>query len=304
MKKLKFILYSFITLTVVFSGCKKKDNPLDKEQYIKQVYLVGANSSNNEGRTIIKANYLNGADAEASFNLSVATGGSLNIDRDVTATIADAGLAQITRYNSLYLYRSTDIKIRKLNDLFYRIPSKNVLIKANEVNGTTPVYVKTAGLQPDSLYAFSVKIASVSEPDYISMRKTDTVLMVSLNLINAYSDYTYKVVGTYYPLNTPTSVSSVSLTARQLKATNYNTVRFYHLDNKEEYANIAPFGVKMQVAIDNTLIISAWGTLNVTAGGGTYNPDTKTFNAWYNYVVSGVTYQFKGTFTATVPPAV
>jgi hypothetical protein len=303
MKKLNFILCSFIALIIVFSGCKKKDDPLDKEQYIKQVYIVGANTSNNEGRAIIKVNYVNTADAEASFNLSLAAGGSLSVDRDVTATISDAGLGRITMYNNLYLYRSTDVKLRKLSDAVYRIPNKDVVIKANDVYGTTPVYVKTAGLACDSLYAFTVKIASVSEPDYISIRKVDTVLLVSLNLINDYSEYSYKVVGQSYPLSNPANATSISMAARQLKATSYNSVRFFHLDGKEEYPNIASLGVKMQVAADNTLTISAWGTLNIIAGGGTYDPATKTFNAWYNYVSGGVTYQFKGTFTAIVPPA-
>lgn len=301
MKKLNFILCSFITLTILSSGCKKNDDPLDKEQYKKQVYLVGANKSNNEGRAIIKLNYLNG-DEEASFNLSVAAGGSLNIDRDIIANIADAGLAPITAYNSLYLYRSTDIKYRQLSSSIYRIPNKAVGLKAGTTYGTTPVYVKTAGLHPDSLYAFTVKVASVSEPDYISIRKTDTVLMVSLSLINAYSDYTYKVEGKTFALSTPTVTTSVSLAARQLKATSSNTVRFFHLDNKEEYANIALFGVKMQVAADNSLTFSAWDSLVITASGGTYNPLTKKFTGWYNYVSGGITYQFNGTFTATVPP--
>jgi hypothetical protein len=304
MKKLNFILCSIIALTVVFVGCKKEENPLDKEQYLKKVYLVGANSSNNEGKTTFKLNYLSGADEEASFDISVAASGSLNVDRDVTATLTDGGIAQITRYNNLYLYRPTDIKYQQLSTNLYRVPDKNVVIKAGEVYGTTPVRVKTAGLHPDLLYALTVKIASVSQPDYVSIRNTDTVLMVSLNLINAYSDYTYSVVGQYFPINTPASISTVSMTARQLKATSFNTVRFFHLDNKEEYGNITPFGVKMQVATDNTLIISSWGTLNVTAGGGTYNPATKTFNAWYNYMVGSNTYQFKGTFVATVPPKV
>ncbi|MCD0489514.1 DUF4361 domain-containing protein [Pedobacter sp. MC2016-14] len=303
MKKLNFILCSFTSIVVLLGGCKKKDEPLDREQYIKQVYLVGANRTNNEGRAIVKLNYANGADAESSFNLSVAVGGSLNVDRDVTATVADAGIAQITNYNNLYLFKPTDIKYQQLSDVLYRIPNKDVIIKANEVYGTTPVYIKTANLNPDLLYAFTVKIAKVSEPDYVTIRKTDSVLMVSLTLINAYSDYSYSIVGQYYNLNTPAVTTSLSLPVRQLKATSYNTVRFFHLSNSEDNASIVPYGVKIQVAADNTLTISSAGTLVISGGGGTYNPTAKKFDIWYNYVVAGVTYQFKGTLTANLPLA-
>jgi hypothetical protein len=38
MKKLKFIIFPLIVLTAILGGCKKESDPLDHEQYIKQVY--------------------------------------------------------------------------------------------------------------------------------------------------------------------------------------------------------------------------------------------------------------------------
>ncbi len=296
MKKLNFIVYLFIVLMVFLNGCKKEDNPLDHEQYLKQVYIVGANVSNNEGRSIINLSYLKSPEVEQVTSLSVATGGSKNIDKDVSVTIADAGTTAISSYNFLYLYKDGQIKYQKLNNSYFRVPNTTIQIKANEVYGTTPVYIKTGNLHCDSLYALTFKIASVSQPDYVSIRKTDTVLMMSINMINSYSD-TYQVAGkTFIPGSANPADTTAIGVSRVLKAVNYNTVRFYHLSTTEDLVNAVSSGVKIQVNDDNSLTITPWGTLLITSGGGTYNPTTRTFDLWYNYTVGAVTYQFKGTF--------
>lgn len=300
MKKLKFIILPLVAIAAILSGCKKEDDPLDHEQYIKQAYIVGSNKSNNEGLSIVKLPYSKTADQEQVTNISIATGGSMNIDRDISVSLAEAGNDAIMRYNFLYLYKDGDIKYQKLANSFYRIPNKTIVLKAGEVYNTTPLYVKTANLHADSLYAVTVKIASVSEPDYISIRKTDTVLMVSFAMINDYSD-TYQVQGRYYRYGASAAVDTVSLSlTRVLKALDYNTVRFYHLSNTEILSNAASNGVKVKVNDDNTLTITPYGTLAITSGGGTYNPTSKLFTVTYNYTVSGVAYQFKGTFKRNV----
>lgn len=294
MKKLKFIIFPFITLIVVLSGCTKEKDPLDQEQYIKQVYIVSANKSNNEGLSTIKLAYSKSADEEQVTNISVAASGSQGIDRNIAVSLVEAGNENITRYNALYRY-SGDIKYQKLNPSFYRIPEKTVQIKSGEIYATMPLYVKTASLHCDSLYAVTVKIASVSEPDYISIRKTDTVLMVSFAMTNDYSGVT-QVQGKYYKLvSGPLDTISVGL-SRTLNAVNYNTVRFYHLATVEGVNNAAASGVKVTVGDDNSLTIMPWGNLAITSGGGTYNPNSRSFDVWYNYKESGVSYQFKGTF--------
>lgn len=240
--------------------------------------------------------YSQTADQEQIADISVATSGSQNIDRDITATLADAGTANIARYNFLYLYKTTDIKYQKLDPAFYSIPNKTVKVNAGETYGTTALRVKTANLQPDSLYAVTVKISSVSDPNYISIRKTDTVLMISFALTNAYSN-TYQVQGKYYKLGTSGPGDTVTLSLpRVMKALDYNTVRFYHLSNAEAVTNAIPYGVKVKVNDDNTLTITPYGTLVLTGGSGKYDPKTGTFTITYNYTVSGVVYQFTGTF--------
>jgi hypothetical protein len=299
MKKLNIIIIPLLAVAAVISGCEKKD-PLDHEQYIKQVYIVGANNSNNGGLSIVNLPYSQTTDQEQVTNISVATSGSQNIDRDITATLADAGTAPIARYNFLYLYKDGDIRYQKLDPNFYSIPNKTVKVNSGETYGTTALRVKTANLNPDSLYAITVKIAAISDPSYISVRKTDTVLMVSFALTNAYSGIC-QVQGKYYKLGTsgPGDTVSLSLT-RTMKALDYNTVRFYHLSNTEVVTNAAAYGVKVKVNADNSLTITPYGTLALTAGSGTYDAKSGTFTITYNYTVSGVVYQFKGTFKRNI----
>ncbi|MBE9601035.1 DUF4361 domain-containing protein [Pedobacter sp. MC2016-24] len=293
---MKFISTMLVALMAILTGCSKEKNPLDEEQFMKQAYLVGSNKSNNEGLSTIKLAYGKSADEEQLSYISVATGGSKNIDRNITATLADAGNASIIRYNFLYRFNG-DIKYQMLASSLYRIPEKNVQIKSGDTYGTVPFYIKTAGLHCDSLYAVTVKIASLSDPGYISIRQVDTVLMVSFALTNDYSG-NYQAQGKYYKLLNagPLDTTSIAL-PRTLKAVNYQTIRFSHLSAGETVATANESGVKVRIADDNSLTITPWGSLVITAGGGTYKPATKVFELWYNYTVSGVTYQFKGKFT-------
>lgn len=296
MNNIKFIPAAVVALIALITGCAKEDNPLDNEQFIKQAFIVGANKSNNEGLSTVKLAYGKTADEEQVTYISVAIGGSQSIDRNITATIAEAGSETVSKYNFLYRF-GTDIRYQMLNPSMYSIPKKNIQINSGEIYGTTPVYVKTAGMHCDSLYAVTVKIASVSEPDYIAIRKVDTVLMLSFALTNPYSG-NYVAQGKAYKLvnAAPADTTAIGL-PRALKATDYRTVRFYHLTTAELVANAVESGVKVRIEEDNSLTVTAWGTLAITAGGGTYNPVTRVFDLWYNYTVSGVTQQFKGKFT-------
>jgi hypothetical protein len=296
MRKFIFMPSALVALVALLTGCSKEENPLDSEQFIKQAFIVGANKSNNEGLATVKLAYGKTADEELMTYISVATGGSKSIDRNITTTLAEAGAESVTRYNAMYRYIG-EIKYQMLKSEFYSIPEKNVQINAGEIYGTTPLYVKTAGMHCDSLYAVTVKIASISQPDYISIRKVDTVLMISFALTNDYSG-NYQAQGKAYKLvnAAPADTTAIAL-SRTLKATDHRTVRFYHLTTQESVVNAVESGVKVRIEDNNMLTVTAWGTLAITAGGGTYNPVTRVFDLWYNYTVSGVTQQFKGKFT-------
>jgi hypothetical protein len=297
MKVVNYIGLFAIGFSISVTGCKKTENPLDKEQYQKNVYLVGANQSNNEGVQIVNLPYKASAEDTAATFISIATGGSKPIEQDLTVQLREAGGDALQRYNGMYLYKATDIKYRLLNPTFYSVPNFSAQIKSGEIYGRVPLQIKTASLHPDSLYAMTFSIASVSDPERVSIRKTDTVLIFSFRLYNDYSG-TYQESGRYYKLNNATPQDTVSLSlARTLKAVNHNTMRFYHLATTENVSNVAASGVSVTVNSDHSLTVSPWGTLEITAGGGTYDPSTKLFTIWYNYIQSGVTYQFKGTFT-------
>ena len=294
MKQLKFILLTLATSIVLHSGCTKEEDPLDHEQYINQAYIVGSNKSNNDGLTIVKIPYSKTAEEEQLVNVSVAVGGSQKIDRDISVELDEAGEDAITRYNNLYRYKDGDVKYQKLAASSYSIPNKTVAVKSGETYGTTPVHFKTFGLNADLSYAITLKIKSISDVDYVSIRKADTILMLSFSLTNSFSD-SYQMQGKHYKLINagPGDTTSIAL-PRTLNALDFSTVRLYHLTNTETLSNAAGFGVKIKVLDDNTLSITPAGTLAITAGGGTYNPTARLFNFWYNYTISGVVYQFKG----------
>jgi hypothetical protein len=292
---MKQIILPLYLLLVTITACSKEDSPLDEEQYIKQVYIVGADETTNMGMSNVEIPY-NDSEEQRTF-ISIATGGSLNIDRDITVTIAEAGIEPVNDYNFKYLEES-DIQYRMLGQSVYRLPDKNVGIKEGEIYGRMPVYINTAGLHCDSLYALTFKISSVSNPDYISIRQEDTVLIQTYTFINDYSG-TYQSEGYYYQwVDGKAFGDSTSIAAtRILKATNVNTVRLFHLAYTESDANIDPYAFTLSVSSDNSVKVNAWGSLDITDGGGFYSPDDKTFTIWYNYKADNREYQFSGTFT-------
>ncbi|MEI6946462.1 DUF4361 domain-containing protein [Paraflavisolibacter sp. H34] len=295
---MKAVTYlGIIGLALSLGGCEKLESPLDSEQYLKSVYLVGANQSSNEGMQVVNLPYKSGAGDTAATYISVATGGSLVIDRDLTAQVQEAGGESVKQYNSMYLYKPTDIKYSLLNSASYAIPDFTVPLKRGATYGRLPIAIKTAGLHPDSLYALTFKIGSVSDPDYIAIRKTDSVLLFSFRLYNAYSG-TYQATGRFYTFNNAAVRDTASLSlGRTMKAINHNTVRFFHLATTESMANVAAGGVTATVNADNSLTVSPWGSLVLSASGGTYDGATATFTIWYNYQEGSVTKQFKGQFT-------
>lgn len=290
-------IFLMITMSLGLLNACDEENPLDTEQYIKQIYIVGANQSNNEGLLTVNVPYTASEEEEAETFISLAVSGSQYIDRDVTATVVEAGTATVDQYNFMYLYNDNDIQYRMLGAFYYRIPNSLVTIKANNVYGKVPIFLKTHSLERDSLYALTFKIASVSDPEYVKIRDTDTVLMFSFSLYNDYSG-SYSMEGNYYQYGSTGTVDTVSVNVlRQLQATSYNSVRLFHLANTESVANATTYGIKITFNEDKTIDIQSWGGLTITDGGGSYNSANKKITLWYNYMVNGAAYQFIGTLT-------
>lgn len=293
MKRINTLLY--LCLSIGLFSCKK-NNPLDTEQYKKEVFIVGATQSTNQGLLIKGLPYLAGVNDEVPTYISVAVGGSQETDRDVKVSIEEAGTSVIDHYNFLYLYSATDVKYQYLANSFYRIPEKMVTIKKGETYARVPIFVKTANLHPDSLYALTFKVSSVSEPGLVSVRKADSVLIFSFSMMNSYS-------GAYQLQGTTTKEGSTNLAdqgavsgSRTLKAVNVNTVRLIHLSSGENLANAGLIGVSIQVNTDNTLQVKPWGAFALLSGGGNYNPANKTFDIWYTWKEGTITYRFAGKY--------
>ncbi len=294
MNRLHLFLYLLLLCLAIFFGCSE-NYPLDTEQYIKQVYLVGADETSNMGMLTREVAYA-GASSEMETDISVAVGGSRDTDSDLTVTLAEAGSGAIDEYNMKYM-DGEDVQYRLLDTSNYRIPGYTVTIKAGEEYGTLPIFINTTGLSCDSLYALTFMISSVSGSDAVSVREQDTVLILALTFVNDYSG-AYQLDGYYYPWQdgAATGDSTTVSASRELTATDAATVRFYHLAKTEDTDYLDGYGVTMKVETDNSLTVSAWGSLEITDGGGTYNPGSETFRIWYNYLSGTTEYQFSGKF--------
>jgi len=291
----KIYLLSLVAFgSIMLATSCQEDSPLDGEQYIKQVYIVGADQTTNEGLRIVEVPYVDNETSIAS--ISVATGGSLNIDRDIDVTLGEAGSEAIDDYNFKYV-DDDGVKYQHLDISAYAIPNRTVKIKAGEVYAVMPIEINTATLKADSLYALTFQIESVSDPEYITKRTVDETVILSFKFINDYSG-TYESTGYYYPWSDGGAAGdSVTVSvSRELTALDANTVRFYHLSTVEDKSNLDAGGVTLTIASDNSVVVDSWGDLQINDGGGTYNPDTKKITFWYNYMDGGAELQFSGVF--------
>jgi hypothetical protein len=297
-KSSNIILSVTAFLAILVSGCRE-DSPLDGEQYMKQVSIVGADQTTNEGLRVVEVPYRDLVRSETS--VSVTTGGSLNIDRDITVVLKEAGSATIDDYNFKYL-DDDEPQYRHLDDEAYAIPDLSVDIKAGEVYGLMPVEISTDGLNADSLYALTFQIESVSDPEYISVRPVDTVLILAFKLINDFSGL-YKSQGYDFPYDPDTGIatgdSSEISTSRNLTALDVHTVRLFHLLSVESSANRSAFVLSLKIEDDNSVVVRPWDELVLIDGAGTYAPSTQTISYWYIYQSGTDVRKFTGTLKRT-----
>lgn len=269
MKKINIIIV-FISV-LILTGCY--ENPIDSEQYIKQVYIVRAADK-------LYSAAINYSDTVQTTFVSIATGGSQLIDKDIQVTLAEADNSNILAYNNKYV-ADGGTRYQKLPSSSYEIPSMIVQVKAGNVYGRMPLSINTAGLSCDSLYAIPLKISSSS--DYL-INATDTVLLFSFKLKNQYSA-TYQVAGDKVVwLNGSASGLPTTLSVtRVLTAVNKNTVRYFNWSAAETTANRATQCLTLTINSDNSVLIKGWDKLVITNGGGTYDPAKKMFSIWYQY---------------------
>ncbi|MDR1091609.1 MAG: DUF4361 domain-containing protein [Prevotella sp.] len=280
-----------IIIAIGISGCEQ-DNPIDKEQYKKQISIVGAQHNSN-GYSTFDLRCKDDGYSEAF--VSVAVSGSLRPDKDIIVRLSDDVPGAIDEYNRIYV-SSSDIKNRPMPSSAYEIPDYNVIIKAGDTYGNLPVNIRTTDLECDSVYALPFRIVSVSQYDY---RRVDTVLIMAINLVNDYSD-SYRLDAYQSTVqNDGKLTDSVSMMGQKLtlKAISEKVVRFFGEGVIEEKDNIASHCITLTVNDDNTVNIAAWDVskLTIKSGSGSYDPQKRIFYLKWNYIKGGVEYQVGGT---------
>jgi hypothetical protein len=275
-------------------------NVRETEQYIKQVYIVGA------ADVAWNFDVPYASDPQPVY-ISVATGGTQPIDEEVTVTLRHNDTS-LNWYNNKYLF-GAPAKCRRLGDDKFSIPSMNATIKAGEVYARLPFTVSTEGLHCDSLYAITFEIESVSKYE---KNEEDSVLIMTLNLMNDYSGVYQLNAGKYLlSLNNVTgqydeSPSGSLSISRTLKAIDKNGVRFFNEAKAETYSEyvtkedyfsaIDNFCLRFVKNADDTFAIMPWKNFEILDGECTYGNDKFTF--WYDYMGdANARYRIKGTLT-------
>lgn len=290
--KLNRTIYLLGMVAGFFASCSQV-NPLEDEQYMKQVYIVGAYD-------VVKKFDVPYGDAPQSTYISVATGGSLNVDQDVDVTLTHND-ATIDWYNKKYMI-DAPVKYRKLGTEFCDFPSLVTTIKVGEVYSRLPFYIKTSGMDCDSLYALTFKIESVSA--YTKQPK-DTVLIMNLNFVNDFSG-NYQMTATKFTLDAsgneimPTSMNIV----RAVKAVDKDRVRFINealaepavtLSRTKYFEAIDNNSVVFARQADGSFTVSGWKNLPVS--NGTVSHTDNKFEFSYDYASGGKNFRLRGTLT-------
>lgn len=281
MKNKVFKIVSLLALPLMtLTGCYEE--VVDEEQYQKEVYIVGAID-------MVQTVEIKYSEEIQDTYIPVAVGGTRPTDRDITVTMTEQDEA-IDYYNEKYIAESKT-KYQKLESSLYSIPSPTVVLPTGATYARFPVQVKTAELDCDLLYALTFKIASVSE---YAINKSDSVLILSFKLTNDYSG-SYQMDATKTEQVAGAKGTTLNM-VRELTAINQNTVRIFN-QTAEEEANRANSCFTIKVNSDNSLTIEKWANSTISQGGGTYDPETKVYEFWYDYTENGKVFKVEGTLT-------
>lgn len=274
MKNIKLIPSALFLLLLTWS-CN--ENPIDNEQYKKQIYIVGAID-----KVYTPVLYYNDTAWQETF-IAVAGSGSLPLEKDadvVLEIVPDA----IPIYNEKYIGRWANKPYYSvLPTDFYRIASLEATLKANgTISERIPVLINTSAIHCDSLYAIPFNIKSATE---YPVNTEIATLLLSFKVENEYSA-SYQMTGTKTKLSDGTM--SRSGKTKALKAVNEHSVRMFFFDSKDDDKTlIATTSLILTIDAKNNVTVTPWNAdkLNVSLmeSGGTYDPKLKEFNIWYTY---------------------
>lgn len=297
MKKNKINLIYFIALILfTFSSCE--DDPMDKELYFKQIYLVGA------AQNVLTFD-LSYSDEVQDAYIAIGTGGSQNIDKDVTVTL-EHNDATIGWYNNKYMI-DMPVMYRRMDAADYTIPSMSTVIKSGDVYSRLPIKVETKNLNCDSLYALTFKIKTVS--DY-QKNLEDTVVILNFNLINKYSG-SYVLDASKYAVTKNgdeellTLISTLFNITKTVKGIDEHSVRFFNGSVSDNYLNYDTMDAYWASLENNGIVFTpkgdkfvakSWKNLHVIDEGECTYQSGK-FSFWYDYMDGNTHYRLLGTLT-------
>ncbi len=275
----KIVVCSLLTLSI--TSCEK--DLLDKEQYQKEIYLIGAYNR-------VWTTEVSYSNEEVKTYFTVSSSGTLALDRDVNVKMKiNEELVDI--YNKKYwTVLNEDKYYKSLDTDLYSIPSlENTVIKhAEGISAEVPVLIKTASLKIDQSYVIPVEIESttgypISESGY--------KMLILLKLKNDYSG-SYQMSGhTTLEGETPKTIQK----PKTIKPTGVNTVRLFYAMNNEsdEKADIQTGTIELTITdqiVEGTndvkkVLIKAWdaenGPVIIDSGESTYNTTAKKFSLKY-----------------------
>lgn len=262
MKIVNYILCSFLLLCF---GCAN-ENPIEKEQYFKQIYLVG-------GQDYVFTTELDYSSTVQETFVSVACSGSLNAESDVEV-ILSVDPKVCSDYNANFLGEGKEDQFYKvLSSAKYEIPDPVGVIPAGEVYGRIPVRIVTETLHCDSSYAIPLRIDTAT---LYPVNNDIRTLLLGIKLKNAFSG-DYEMTGT-------SDGQTISM-HKTLKACGIRDVRmFYAMTREDEKTLIKDHSVVLHVNEDNSIIVSGWDLLEAS-GTGTYDPQSGNISVAYDIKV-------------------
>lgn len=284
-------LYKLITcslLTLFAAACT--DDVLEKEQYKKEIYLIGAYDR-------VWTTTVDYSEEEVRTYFTVSSSGSIGLDRDVNVKVKiNEELVDI--YNRKYWTVLNEDKYYKSLDAdLYSIPSiDNIVIRHEEgISADVPIFIQTKNLSIDKSYVIPVEIENTT---VYPVNESGRKMLILLKLRNAYSG-NYQMDGYMTEVDgSPRRIQKV----KELVPTGINTVRlFYAMNNKsDEQDEINAKTLELTILDENVagsddikkVSIKAWdeGSLTVIdSGESSYNPANKKFTL--KYTVDDVLYE-------------
>ena len=289
----KTILYSVLTLLIV--SCA--EDPMEKEQYKKEVYLVGAY----DRVWKIDVNY---SEQPVSDFFTVTTSGTLNLDQDVHVSMR-INEDIVATYNRKFLGELNEDKFFvPLDETLYSIPSlDNITLDHQKgISVDVPIQIITQNLSADTRYVIPVQIESSTPYD---VNESGRKMLIHLNLKNEYSG-NYQLDGhmTEPGLN-PRRIQK----AKVLTATGVNTVRLFHAMNNESSKKEDIAAKTIEITISDEWVtgsetlkkvsVRGWGGLAITDHGkGFYNTEKKEFRIAYTVNDTQIKYEENLTISA------